>query len=151
MLAVVSVISIDRLLYRKEYEKSLRQGKVSNVAPEHRLYAAMLGSLGLPVGLFWFAWTARSEVHWISPVLAAIPFGWGNLMVFVGTMSRLEKGFTDDSHETAGAMYAIDVYGPLTGASAVAANGLVRYIMGAAFPLFTTQSKSCALEEAQLI
>jgi hypothetical protein len=33
----------------------------------------------------------------------------------------------------------LDVYGPLSGASARAANGLLRYTMGAAFPLFTVQ------------
>jgi hypothetical protein len=33
----------------------------------------------------------------------------------------------------------LDVYGPMSGASAMAANGLVRYIMGASFPLFTVQ------------
>lgn len=43
----------------------------------------MIGSLGLPIGLFWFAWTAKREVHWISPVLAAVPFAWGNLCIFV--------------------------------------------------------------------
>ncbi|KAK4962039.1 hypothetical protein LTR17_008384 [Elasticomyces elasticus] len=36
-------------------------------------------------------------------------------------------------------MYLIDVYGALNGASAVAANGLLRYGMGAIFPLFTFQ------------
>jgi len=92
------------------------------VAPEKRLYAAMLGSVGLPMGLFWFAWTARKDVHWISPILATIPFAWGNLCVF-----------------TSVALYLVDVYGPLTGASAMAANGLLRYILAAAFPLFTVQ------------
>lgn len=33
----------------------------------------------------------------------------------------------------------LDCFGPLSGASAMAANGLVRYMMGAAFPLFTVQ------------
>ena len=33
----------------------------------------------------------------------------------------------------------IDVYGPLNGASALAANGVARYGLGAAFPLFTFQ------------
>ena len=33
----------------------------------------------------------------------------------------------------------LDVYGPLYGASAMAANGLLRYVMGASFPLFTIQ------------
>lgn len=37
------------------------------------------------------------------------------------------------------ALYMLDVYGPLSGASAMAANGLLRYTMGAAFPLFTVQ------------
>ena len=89
LLAAVNVLLIDRLVYRKEYEKSLKQGKAGVVAPEHRLYAAMLGSLGPPVGLFWFAWTSRSDMHWISPILASIPFGWGNLMVFVSDLPRL--------------------------------------------------------------
>jgi hypothetical protein len=33
----------------------------------------------------------------------------------------------------------IDVYGPMVGASALAANGIARYTMGAVFPLFTFQ------------
>jgi hypothetical protein len=39
------------------------------------------------------------------------------------------------------ALYLVDTYGSLNGASAVAANGLLRYGMSAAFPLFTVQSK----------
>ena len=35
----------------------------------------------------------------------------------------------------------VDTYQALSGASAVAANGLVRYILGAIFPLFSIQSK----------
>ena len=54
------------------------------VEPEHRLYAAMIGGIGIPIGLFWFAWTARSDVHWASPVVSTIVFAWGNLCVFVG-------------------------------------------------------------------
>lgn len=30
-----------------------------------------------------FAWSAREDVHWIVPVLAGVPFGWGNLCLFV--------------------------------------------------------------------
>jgi hypothetical protein len=39
----------------------------------------------------------------------------------------------------ASANYLIDTYQALTGASALAANGLLRYVLGAAFPLFTLQ------------
>jgi hypothetical protein len=56
------------------------------------------------------------------PVLAGIPFAFGNVTVFISA-----------------ALYMLDVYGPLSGASAMAANGLLRYTMGASFPLFTVQ------------
>ncbi|KAL9134445.1 MAG: hypothetical protein Q9175_004370 [Cornicularia normoerica] len=121
-LGVATAIIINRLRYHKEYLKSLKEGRSGVVVPEHRLYAAIMGSFGIPIGLFWFARTSRRDVHWISPVLATIPFGWGNLCIF-----------------TAAVLYLVDVYGPLNGASALAANGLVRYIAGAAFPLFTVQ------------
>ena len=128
-IAVATAISINRLRYHREYLKSHKDGRGGVVAPEHRLYTAMIGSFGLPVGLFWFAWTSRRDIHWISPILATIPFAWGNLCVF-----------------TSAALYLVDVYGPLNGASALAANGLIRYIVGAAFPLFTVQSTFCIFE-----
>lgn len=52
-------------------------------APENRLYVSMLGCFGVPVGIFWFAWSARASVHWASCVVAAVPFAWGNLCIFV--------------------------------------------------------------------
>ncbi|KAI9813299.1 MAG: hypothetical protein M1827_004241 [Pycnora praestabilis] len=122
VLAVMTVIFIDRIFYRKVHQLSLREGQNGVVAPEYRLYAAMLGSFGLPVSLFWFAWTARSDILWASPVVAAILFAWGNMCVFVSA-----------------AMYLLDTYAALNAASAIAANGLLRYILGAAFPLFTIQ------------
>lgn len=72
--------------------------------------------------LVWFALSAKTSVHWIVPVLSGIPFAFGNVTVFISA-----------------ALYMLDVYGPMSGASAMAANGLLRYIMGASFPLFTVQ------------
>jgi hypothetical protein len=37
-------------------------------------------------------------------------------------------------------LYLIDTYAALTAASAIAANGFLRYALGATFPLFTIQS-----------
>lgn len=54
-----------------------------HVEPEHRLYPAMIGSIGIPLGLFWFGWSARPGVHWASPVIATMFFAWGNLCIFV--------------------------------------------------------------------
>lgn len=92
VLGSCTVILIDRLVYQKRYAKLLG----GQVAPEQRLYAAMVGSLGLPVGLFWFAWTAKEEVHWISSVIAAVFIVWGNLCVFVSRICDfLLKGWID--------------------------------------------------------
>lgn len=85
VLATGTTAVLDRVLYRKEHLRSLKEGRQGLVVPEHRLYAAVVGSLGLPIGLFWFGWTARADVHWVSPVLAAVPFAWGNLCVFVSS------------------------------------------------------------------
>lgn len=115
--AIASFGIFDATLYRKAAARAN-----GHPAPEHRLYAAMLGSIMLPIGLFWFAWAPHKDVHWIVPVLAGVPFGWATLGIFIGATT-----------------YLVEVYGAAVGASAVAANGILRYVLGAAFPLFTIQ------------
>ena len=85
ILGSVTVILLDRLVYRRRYAVWRSQGAIGTLPPEHRLYAAMVGSISLPCGLFWFAWTARQDVHWISSVIAAVLIAWGNLCIFVST------------------------------------------------------------------
>jgi hypothetical protein len=85
LLAVPTCLLCDRYMYQPRARQSQKEegGKTGIVAPEHRLYPAMLGSFGVPTGLFWFAWSARKDVHWASPVVAAVPFAWGNLSIFI--------------------------------------------------------------------
>jgi hypothetical protein len=120
-LAAVTGVIVDRVIYQAEYRRVVAAGK-SHVPPEERLHGMKFGAFGLPVGLFWFAWSANAGVHWAVPVVAALPFAWGNLCLFNSTV-----------------LYMIDVYGPRNGASALAANGILRYVLGAIFPLFTVQ------------
>lgn len=141
VLAAITAVLVDRTVYQKQHAQAIREGR-NTVHPEQRLYIGMGGSFGVTIGyisphladylelqelmiacsLFWFAWTARPDVHWIVPILAGVPFAWGNLTIFLSA-----------------SWYLIDVYGPLNGASAMAANGLMRYTTSAAFPLFTLQ------------
>ncbi|KAH8592657.1 putative polyamine transporter 4 [Bisporella sp. PMI_857] len=118
LLGVATFGVFDATLYSKAGAKSPN----GVPEPEHRLYAAMLGSLMLPIGLFWFAWAPNPNVHWIVPVFAGVPFGWGSLSTFIAATT-----------------YQIDVYGAQYGSSALAANGILRSSFGAAFPLFTLQ------------
>lgn len=48
--------------YTKMCEKN--GGKNS---PEFRLPVLIIGALLVPVGLFWYGWSARSSIHWIMP------------------------------------------------------------------------------------
>ncbi|KAF7554306.1 hypothetical protein G7Z17_g3010 [Cylindrodendrum hubeiense] len=89
--------------------------------PEARLTAAMVGSVALPIGLFWFAWTNSPSVHWMVSIAAGVPFGFGMVLVFLSIMN-----------------YLIDSY-TIFAASVLAANSVLRSLFGAAFPLFTSQ------------
>lgn len=52
LLAVPTVLICDRYLYQPRVRSSKEKGGNGVVAPEYRLYPAMLGSFGLPIGLF---------------------------------------------------------------------------------------------------
>lgn len=120
LLGTLTVLLCNSLLYLPQVANHPGQ----NVSPEHRLYPALIGSIGLPIGLLWFAWTARADISWASPTLAVMLFAWGNLCVFVSTTQ-----------------YLVDTYHGLTIASAMSANSLARYGLAAVFPLFTIQSE----------
>ncbi|KAJ3479459.1 hypothetical protein NLG97_g8316 [Lecanicillium saksenae] len=73
LLGLLTITLCDVLIYRKK-------SKLGTAAPEHRLYPAMISCIGLPVGLFWFGWSARHDVSWASPAASIILFAWGNFV-----------------------------------------------------------------------
>jgi MFS family permease len=85
VIGTITAIVIDSYMYQNRFQQAVLEGK-GVVAPEHRLYAGMFGSFGIPIGIFWFAWTSRSSVHWIVPIIGSVPFAWGNLSIFVRTL-----------------------------------------------------------------
>jgi MFS family permease len=87
--------------------------------PEARLPPAIIGSVLLPIGLFWFAWTNGPEIHWAVPIVGSGFFGAGVVFIFLGLIN-----------------YLVDSY-VVFAASALAANSLLRSIFGAVFPLIT--------------
>lgn len=88
--------------------------------PEARLPPCLIGSIALPIGLFWFAWTNYPSIHWMVSITAGVPFGFGMVLVFLSVMN-----------------YLIDSY-TIFAASVLAANAVLRSLCGTAFPLFTT-------------
>jgi hypothetical protein len=63
--------------------------KGAAVEPEARLSTAMVGSIILPIGLFLFAWTTYPSVHWIAPVIGALIFSCGLVLLFISQLSYL--------------------------------------------------------------
>ncbi|KAF3761530.1 MFS general substrate transporter [Cryphonectria parasitica EP155] len=91
------------------------------IEPEFRLPAVIVGSVFVTVGLFWFAWTTFSWLHWILPIIGSGIFGLGVILSFSGTFT-----------------YLVETY-PVYAASSLAANAFTRCLFAAAFPLFGTQ------------
>ncbi|KAH8692076.1 putative MFS polyamine transporter [Talaromyces proteolyticus] len=118
ILAAVMYMIVEMTLYAR----AVRQAPNGRPAPEHRLYAAMAGSIFLPIGLFWYAWEAHKGGDWAALMASGIPFGLGAFVLFLSSIT-----------------YLIDSYGPGAAASALAANGSIRYLLGAVLPLFTIQ------------
>jgi len=85
VLGVLTFMVVDKTLYAKAKQRAL-DGKPP---PEERLYTSMFGSFGISISLFWFGWTARSDVHWMVPIAAGLPFGWGMVCVFVSLPTYL--------------------------------------------------------------
>lgn len=108
----------DRLLYRSK----ARNFPPHQIPPEYRLYPAMIGSVMLPISLFWFAWTAQPGINPAAAIIAVALFGMGNIGLFISSMQ-----------------YMGDAYHASNVASASSANSLARYTFAAAFPFFSIQ------------
>ncbi|KAM0500918.1 hypothetical protein ACHAP8_004637 [Fusarium lateritium] len=115
ILAILTFVFED-----KRYARAA-QSRGATLEPEDRLPSAMVGSILIPMGLFWFAWTSFESVHWIVPIIGTVFFAWGLVSVFVALLN-----------------YLIDSY-VFFAASVMAANSALRSLFGAAFPLFTKQ------------
>lgn len=56
--------------------------------PEDRLPLMILGSILLPVGMFWFAWTSNPDIIWVPQVISGTFIGCGILLVFMQVCDR---------------------------------------------------------------
>lgn len=101
--------------------------KVELTPPEVRLFPAMVGAICLPIGLWWFAWTAQPSISPYVSIAAGIPFGGGLILVFISVFNYLIDSYT---------LYA---------ASVLAANSILRSLFGCVFP----RKSSTPLRERQ--
>ena len=86
--------------------------------PEFRIPLMVPGSLLMPIGLFWYGWSAQAHVHWIVPNIGAFVFGAGVIIGFQCIQTFLVDTYT---------RYA---------ASALGAATVLRSLCGFGFPIF---------------
>ncbi|KAI0123370.1 major facilitator superfamily domain-containing protein [Xylariales sp. AK1849] len=119
-VAVGMSLGVFHSIYNNKYYVRIIAEHHGFPPPEIRLRIAVPASVTFPVGLFLFAWTNGSEVHWIVPIIGTVIFSYGLVVLFLS--------FTN---------YLIDTY-VVFAASVFAGNTLLRSIFAAVFPLFTT-------------
>jgi len=104
---------INDLLYRRLKKKNNGVGR-----PEFRVPLMVPASLLVPIGLFWYGWSAQAKLHWIMPNIGAAIFCSGVIIGFQCIQTYLVDSYTRFA------------------ASAVAAATVLRSLAGFGFPLF---------------
>ncbi|KAK2836916.1 Citrinin biosynthesis cluster MFS transporter mrr1, partial [Arthroderma sp. PD_2] len=110
----VVIIHLSKTRFARKMKES------GTLVPEDRLPPMIIAAVALPAGLFWFAWTSSPNISWVPQVIAGVPIGFGLIIIFLQ-----------------GINYIVDVY-LMYANSALAANTLIRSLLGAAFPLFAS-------------
>ncbi|KAI9052589.1 hypothetical protein LZ554_003932 [Drepanopeziza brunnea f. sp. 'monogermtubi'] len=105
-------------LARRIVNSHPKDPETGRVYPEASISIVCVASILSPVGQLWFSWTSVPiTIHWIWPILAGIPFGAGNTLVFIYASN-----------------YVIGSYG-IYAASALSGNSITRAMIGATLPL----------------
>ena len=105
-------------IFNNRIYKGLKKNNQNIGKPEFRVPIMIPGSFLVPIGLFWYAWSAQEHTHWIVPNLGALVYSMGGIICFQGIQVYLVDAYT---------MYA---------ASAIAAAAFLRSVLAFVFPLF---------------
>lgn len=99
--------------------KRLKAKRADNKGlPEFRIPAMFIGSILIPIGLFWYGWSVQAHLHWMMPDVGIAIFAAGAIVCLQCMQA-----------------YIIDSYSRYA-ASAMAAAVVLRSLAGFGFPLF---------------
>ncbi|KAI1411254.1 major facilitator superfamily transporter [Hypoxylon sp. FL1857] len=116
ILALPVFFSYDHILL----DAQARGAPWSKQEEYRRVPLATLGGPLFVISLFWLGWSARSDVSFVVPMLAGIPFGAGFMLIFMALLN-----------------YITDAY-EIFAASANAAASSCRSVFAVVLPLATT-------------
>ena len=81
------------LFLEVKYQEKVAKNPAAS-RPEGHLDPALIGSVLLPIGLFWFAWSTFSYVHWIVSILGGTVFGFGQVLLFISLINYVVDAYT---------------------------------------------------------
>lgn len=105
----------------KYSDRLMRNSTDTKARPELRLKLMMYFSPAIPVGFFWYGWSAETRTHWIVPILGTFVIGFGSLFVMLTTQ-----------------IYLVDVFDAQAAASALSAALITRILFGTFLPFCAT-------------
>jgi hypothetical protein len=112
-VGVQAVAPLNDAIYRRLKAKNGHVGM-----PEYRVPLMIPGSLLIPIGLFWYGWSAQAKTFWLVPDIGTAIFAAGIIIGFQCIQTYIVDAYT---------RYA---------ASAVGAATVLRSLAGFGFPLF---------------
>jgi hypothetical protein len=65
--------------------KKMAAKRGGELRPEYRLPLCCLGAFSIPIGFFWYGWSAQAKVFWIVPIIGTAFAGFGTSLLFVST------------------------------------------------------------------
>ncbi len=95
----------------------LAKKKGTGPKPEYLLPTLIVGGVLLPIGLFWYGWSAEARTHWIVPILGTAFLGGGVIITYM-----------------ASTLYLVDAY-TVYAASVTASGTILRCLMATLLPL----------------
>lgn len=112
--------------------------------PEYRLPTLIAGAVFVPIGLFWYGWTAEYKTHWIVPITGTAFTGFGIVTAYVSFVSWVRRCLLSTELiinppppsfvQMTSATYLVDAY-TVYAASVTAASAILRCLIGALLPL----------------
>ncbi|CAK7237298.1 hypothetical protein SEUCBS140593_009912 [Sporothrix eucalyptigena] len=85
--------------------------------PEYFLPTMIVGGFLIPIGLFWYGWSAEAKTHWIVPIIGTSFLGAGVIITYM-----------------ASTLYLVDAY-TVYAASVTASSTIVRCLLATLLPL----------------
>lgn len=106
--------------------------------PEYRLPTLAVGAVCVPIGLFWYGWTAENKTHWIVPIIGTVFLSGGMLITYVSILAcpplLMTLASANGKLKMASTMYLVDTY-TVYAASVTASSTILRCLFGALLPL----------------